>query len=87
MFSCRRATRLISDGLDRSLSVFERLELAVHLLGCPPCYRFRRAARWLESDLARAFGDVRLPAEAHDRIRRALERGAGGPGGTFSGPV
>ena len=87
MFSCRRATRLISDGLGRPLSGLERLELAVHLLGCPPCYRFRRAARWLESDLARAFHDVRLPAEAHDRIRRALERAAGGPGGTFSGPV
>jgi hypothetical protein len=87
VFSCRRATRLISDGLDRSLSVFERLELAVHLLGCPPCCRFRRAARWLGSGLARAFRDVRLPAAAHDRIGHALERAARGPGGTFSGPV
>jgi Putative zinc-finger len=86
VFSCRRAARLISDGLDRPLSWSERLALAVHLLGCPPCCRFRRAARWLQSGLARAFREVRLPAEAHDRIRRALDRAARGPEGTFSGP-
>jgi hypothetical protein len=78
VFSCRRATRLISDGLDRPLSWFEHLELAVHLLGCPPCCRFRRAARWLQRGLASAFRDVRLPAAAHDRIRRALGRAARG---------
>ena len=78
MFSCRRATRLISDRLDRPLSALARLELAVHLLGCPPCRRFRRAVRWLQSGLASAFRDVRLPAAAHDRIRRALGRAARG---------
>jgi Putative zinc-finger len=78
VFSCRRATRLISDGLDRSLSWVERLGLAVHLLGCPPCARFRRAARWLQRGLAPAFREVRLPAAARDRIRRALGRAARG---------
>jgi hypothetical protein len=76
MFSCRRATRLISDGLDRSLSLGERLRLGVHLLGCPPCRRFRRSARGLQRVLASPPADVPLPAEARERIRRALERAA-----------
>jgi hypothetical protein len=76
MPSCRQATRLLSDGLDRSLSLGERLRLGVHLLACPPCQRFRRAARWLQQALA-SPARVGLPAEARDRIRRALERAAG----------
>ena len=43
MFNCRHMTRMISEGLDRSLSFWERVRLAVHVLGCPPCARFRRA--------------------------------------------
>jgi hypothetical protein len=82
MLSCRRATRLISDGLDHSLSIGERLCLGVHLLGCPACQRFRRAARWLHRALSSppavpGVADVRLPDDARARIRRALEQAAG----------
>jgi hypothetical protein len=76
MFSCRHASRLISDGLDRSLSLGERLCLGVHLLGCRPCRRFRRSARGLQQALASPPADIPLPAEARERIRRALERAA-----------
>ena len=76
MLSCRHATRLVSDGLDRSLSLAERLGLGVHLLGCPQCLRFRRAACWLHRALASPSAEARLPAEARERIRRALERAA-----------
>jgi hypothetical protein len=67
---------LISDGLDRSLSLGARLYLAIHLFGCAPCRRFRRAVRWLHGVLASPSADVRLPAETRDRIQRALERAA-----------
>ena len=77
MLSCRHATRLISDGVDRSLTLGERLRLGVHLLGCPPCVRFRRAGRWLQRALASPPAGARLPDEARDRIRRALEQAAG----------
>jgi len=76
MFSCRRITRLISEGLDRSLSWFERLCLGVHLLGCEPCCRFRRAVRWLHRALPSAPDGLELPPEARQRIRRALEQAA-----------
>ncbi len=74
--SCRHSARLISDRLERSLSWFEWLCLRVHLLGCEPCCRFGRAVRWLHRGLTSAPGDERLPAEAHERIRLALEAAA-----------
>jgi hypothetical protein len=76
MRNCRSITRLISDGLDRSLTVGERLRLGVHLLGCPPCRRFRRACRYLREILPAPTED-RLPADARNRIQRALETAAG----------
>ena len=50
--TCREATRLISDGLDRDLGVVERAALRVHVALCDACTRFtaqlaflRRAVR------------------------------------------
>jgi hypothetical protein len=77
--TCRHASRLISDRLDRSLSWFEWLCLWIHLLGCEPCCRFRRAVRWLHRALASAPDDAELPADARERIRRALEEAAREP--------
>jgi hypothetical protein len=74
--TCRRTTRLISDRLERSLSWFERLCLRVHLLGCEPCCRFARAIRWLHQILSSAPSNERLPAQARERIRLALEQAA-----------
>jgi hypothetical protein len=74
--TCRHTSRLLSDRLERSLSWFEWLCLRVHLLGCEPCCRFGRAIRWLHRVLADAPNDAQLPAEARERIRRALEEAA-----------
>lgn len=74
--NCRHTSRLLSDRLERSLSWFEWLCLGVHLLGCEPCCRFGRAIRWLHRKLPSAANEAQLPAEARQRIRRALERAA-----------
>jgi len=76
MFSCRQVTRLISDWQDRSLSAFESVCVGVHLLGCKPCRRFRRAVRWLHWAFASALINATLPREARERIQLALERAA-----------
>ena len=76
MLSCRNASRLISDGLDRRLSLAERWRLGVHLLLCAPCSRFRRAVRWLHGAVALAGADVGLPPDTRERIRLALDRAA-----------
>ena len=74
--TCRHTTRLISDRLEHSLSWLERLCLRAHLLGCQPCCRFARAVRWLHLSLPSASSNERLPVEARERIRLALEAAA-----------
>lgn len=39
--SCREASRLISDALDRPLQRYERVSLHLHLLLCANCRHFR----------------------------------------------
>jgi hypothetical protein len=40
--SCHKAAQLISDAMDRRLSLWERFCLRVHLLLCGACRRYRR---------------------------------------------
>ena len=56
MLSCKEASRLLSQGLDRRLGFGERVMLRVHLGICDGCTNFknqvaflRRAVRQLES--------------------------------------
>ena len=56
MLSCKEASRLLSQGLDRNLGFGERVALRVHLAICDGCTNFknqvaflRRAVRQLES--------------------------------------
>jgi hypothetical protein len=77
MLSCRRMTKLISEALDRPLSWLQRLGVGIHLLGCSPCRRFRRAIRWLHGSLPAAPCDASLSPQARERIRQALAEAAG----------
>jgi hypothetical protein len=77
MFDCRNMSRLLSEGLDRRLRWWERLLLLVHLLGCPPCRRFRRGVLRLHRELPSAPCEARLSPQARQRIARALEEAGG----------
>ena len=41
MLTCKKAARLMSEGLDRPLGVGERLRLRLHLVFCRGCRAFR----------------------------------------------
>jgi hypothetical protein len=75
MLSCRRASRLQSDGLERALTLMERVELRGHLLACAACRRHRRQVLGLEK-LVRGMGlengEERLSREARERISVGL---------------
>jgi hypothetical protein len=79
--SCREATRLQSLGLDRSLTLRERLGLRIHLLLCKWCRRYGKQIRFLR-DAAHNHPDEltgpapqKLSDEARDRIRNSLKSG------------
>jgi hypothetical protein len=76
MITCRHASQLLSDRLERSLSWLEYLCLKVHLLGCGPCCRFGRSLRFLHRLLPSAPCDELLSADARERIRLALKKAA-----------
>jgi predicted anti-sigma-YlaC factor YlaD len=42
MLSCKEATQLVSQGLDRRLKLWERVTLRVHLAICDGCTHFSR---------------------------------------------
>jgi len=79
MLSCKESSQLISQSLDRALSVRERLALRLHLLICDVCSRFvkqmnllrlamRRMTQQMEQD-----EDLKLPPDARKRIADKIE--------------
>jgi predicted anti-sigma-YlaC factor YlaD len=55
--SCKQASRLISDAMDRPLSRSEQVRLSFHLLLCRNCRHFRQQMQQLRSGIRRARGD------------------------------
>ena len=53
MLTCKEASRLVSQGLDRKLGFGERLRLRVHLLICDACANFRRQLDFLRKAVRR----------------------------------
>ena len=80
MIACKRAAQLIVQSLETPLTWRQRLALAWHLSICAMRRRFRRQMRLVQragrtADLPEAMPgqeDAALPAEARERIKRAL---------------
>lgn len=53
MLSCKEATRLASQGLDRRLGFGERLGLWVHFVICKGCVNVSRQMRFLREAIRR----------------------------------
>lgn len=53
LLSCKEATGLVSQGLDRRLGLVERLTLRLHLLVCEGCSRVARQLPFLRRALQR----------------------------------
>jgi hypothetical protein len=81
MLSCKDATRLISQSMDRSLPLGKRIGVRFHLLICRFCARYARQLRLLresaryfalpEAELPGRSGEILSP-EARARIRNSL---------------
>ena len=53
ILTCKEATRLVSQGLDRKLGLGERLMLRVHLAICDGCTNFNKQIDFLRAAVAR----------------------------------
>ena len=79
--SCREASRLLSESLDRELTRRERWSLRIHTLLCIACQRFARQTRMIREAVANvpeglrekwSEGTTRLSAERRRQIKRLL---------------
>ena len=54
--SCKEASRLLSQSMDRELTLGEHARLRVHLALCDACRNFNRQLKQLRQAVARLFG-------------------------------
>jgi predicted anti-sigma-YlaC factor YlaD len=53
MLSCKVATHLVSQGLDRRLGLAERVALRLHLAICDGCSNFKKQVAFLRKAMRR----------------------------------
>ncbi|MGE3805424.1 MAG: zf-HC2 domain-containing protein [Gemmataceae bacterium] len=82
MMSCKEASRLVCESLDRDLPWYQCWQVRFHVILCSSCTRFRRQMlrlRGLVRQCGCADGDIALVGreglseEARGRIKRALD--------------
>jgi len=64
--TCKEVHRLVSEGLDRDLSIIERLRMRVHFMVCDVCTNFDRQMAFLR----RAMRQLIIPdddGQEHER--------------------
>lgn len=77
--SCKQASQLVSQSLDRPISVRERLALSFHLLICKFCRRFNRQLTMISTAVHRLTRhteqdeSLQMPPEVKRRIAESLE--------------
>lgn len=81
MLSCKEVTELVSQSIERRLSLRERLQLRMHLFVCKACSQFKRQMEFLHA-AAKAYAQRGISAArqwvlsntARERIRVAIQR-------------
>jgi len=81
MLSCKQASQLISQSLDRRISWRERISLRLHLVVCDFCRRFSHQLKQVllavrvQRQQIEQDEHIHLPDDAKKRIASAIESG------------
>ena len=79
MLDCKQASQLISQSLDRSLTLRERLSLKLHLFICEFCKRFSQHMRTICVALKQMTNSIEsndgieMPSAAKSRMLQSIE--------------
>ncbi|MCA9193520.1 MAG: hypothetical protein KDB03_17230 [Planctomycetales bacterium] len=85
MLNCKDMTKLISDSLERKISVRQRIELWLHIMMCGMCRRFRSNIIELRKHVRGSKGlldqadvaPVPLPPATKARLEEVIKRQLG----------
>ncbi len=78
LFSCRKATRAVSEALEHQLPLGRRLALNLHLAMCSACRRYRRQIRGFDRALRIRLQrpqNVTMSSAERERILKRLTAG------------
>ena len=79
MLICKDASQIISQSLDRQLTMWERFALKLHLLICKYCKQFSqqivaiRVALKSSSSAIENDGSIKMPSETKRRLLQSIE--------------
>lgn len=79
MLTCKQASKLISQSLDRPLTWSEKVRLRLHLFICDPCRHFEQQLNTLRAALLKIRSSIendssiKLPLVVKDRIVHRIE--------------
>ncbi len=79
MKSCKETSQLISESLDRKLSMRERVSVRLHTMRCELCSRYSRQIRFLkntcsEADVEQSTPQTSLDEGARKRIKNRMKQ-------------
>lgn len=79
MLSCKEASQIISQSLDRQLTMRERFALKLHLLICKYCKQFSQQLQTIRNALKIASttiendDTIKMPSETKKRLIQSIE--------------
>ncbi len=78
MYSCRQASRIVSEAMERKLTMKERINLRIHLFVCDMCRNFKQNVHLLERTLRRIGSGDALHEPLSERDRQTILMGLEG---------
>jgi hypothetical protein len=78
--TCPEVAKILSQGMDKELSLTTRMKLRIHYLLCSFCERYMKQLKYIRKvsrEFPERIGDVSdasLPADARERIKIALRQ-------------
>jgi hypothetical protein len=76
-YACKEASKLASDGLDRKLTLWERLKLQIHMSMCGKCKNGNKSMKLIHKTsklISQSRSDeIRLTDEQRESLHKALD--------------
>lgn len=83
MPSCKDYVPVLSESLDRELSLYKKIIVKLHLATCPACVRYLKQIRFVREasqrcgkNILETEPDVRLSDETRERLKNILKDSA-----------